>query len=737
MAAGVRISPMSIISFSWAVIQGYGANLEGLDMVLIRLENDPARCLFVPDSPIEGDVPAFRDCDINAPGIRFMMSREVGSRGQIRPSSAPSLCLNAPGAAELKLLTCSTSPPEHILWSTEPDHSLQLAGRSPGLCLVETSSSADGDGNKKATVQLCSDSPLDDRKFRLQKLHSQDCLWKAWTDWFACSAECGLEGQQARKREIQNETPDSGGYCADQNTEWRKCLGPCARAEYSPQLETEQIHEVKEECARSLRENVDVAVSVMLLGAVLFVMSLFSLVNWPDEDMRYYSWKVISKTVSLFTAVLMYQGVNGIIDALLDEIGTGLAGPILASYAQLFCFFGLLHIAIRRAAKQIVVRNVSGKNVSDEMHEDDRIKLACWSQLGAHLTGFAGIAAGAKFARIMSVGGPIGGILSVFVNVLLLFVLFRVSDKWRNRNDKTGVNAHWLEIWEETSEESENEAAGLCLSLLLTQACLRLMVHSEIGHSRRLAEEEAKISNFRPGVQHHPDGVAADRDIVVVILLGIFFAGLTVFSVYASSRMGVLSFESKPGEDSFDMHLMRWWFVAQSMFAMGCAWSFHYATKWVIARNLAYLAADLNINSTAERVFVALVTSLAAILLIFVLDHIEGMNSTGVVADRCVRSIIMALSILIGCSWESAFEGGVEVLAELSKERGTWWPVWVKLFLAICVAFFVVPPWRLYILKTQQRLEDARHEHQVQASHATESGVGSMSLDESSKSLLK
>merc|ERR1719433_1636027 len=62
----------------------------------------------------------------------------------------------------------------------------------------------------------------------------------------------------------------------------------------------------------------NLGVSVMLIGSVLFHTSLFYLVNHPDKEMKRHAWFIISSTISIFAAVLVFEGNSSVIRAVVD-----------------------------------------------------------------------------------------------------------------------------------------------------------------------------------------------------------------------------------------------------------------------------------------------------------------------------------------------------------------------------------------------------------------------------------
>merc|ERR1719265_794244 len=89
----------------------------------------------------------------------------------------------------------------------------------------------------------------------------------------------------------------------------------------------------------------------MLLGMVIFQVTLYYLVNFPDDDVRHFTWISLSHTISIFCSLTMWQTITETVafllgeesspNALADESPKGEGHPlrVLIMFAILFCIF--------------------------------------------------------------------------------------------------------------------------------------------------------------------------------------------------------------------------------------------------------------------------------------------------------------------------------------------------------------------------------------------------------------
>jgi uncharacterized membrane protein YidH (DUF202 family) len=220
--------------------------------------------------------------------------------------------------------------------------------------------------------------------------------------------------------------------------------------------------------------------------------------------------------------------------------------------------------------------------------------------------------------------------------------------------------------------ESENEVAALSLSFLLVQA-LRFSFSGVLPNPEGLEEPQ------------HTHSVACTLGLAGA---GVCFAAFVVIFTFATRRHE---------ERTLGRRILS---TLMTVSAMALAWCLLFAAKWQLRR----IIHEWDPNSMMARVLLALVVSAGAFALILVLDKIEDLDFTEEDADRALVSIINAMGILVGCSWEQSFEGAVATLASL-----TLYPSSMQLCLACAVALVVVPAWRRYIIT---KCEKAKYDYQ-------------------------
>eukprot|EP00929_Paragymnodinium_shiwhaense_P002524 TRINITY_DN1027_c0_g1_i1.p1 TRINITY_DN1027_c0_g1~~TRINITY_DN1027_c0_g1_i1.p1 ORF type:complete len:803 (+),score=281.20 TRINITY_DN1027_c0_g1_i1:83-2491(+) len=140
----------------------------------------------------------------------------------------------------------------------------------------------------------------------------------------------------------------------------------------------EDKEEIKEDKAKVAEEEkvteeeANTGIAIMLSGSLTFMMGIFYIVNDKDEDIRRYSWQVISATISIFSAVLLFQAINGIVDHVSKEVlGLGEYGCLFVGFAQLLVWF---------ASMQFILAAISGAISLVGVPQRDRKKLNKYSE---------------------------------------------------------------------------------------------------------------------------------------------------------------------------------------------------------------------------------------------------------------------------------------------------------------------------------------------------------------------
>jgi len=474
----------------------------------------------------------------------------------------------------------------------------------------------------------------------------------------------------------------------------------------------------------------EVSVAVLLLVVVLFVLAMFYLVNYRDNDIRLYMWSIISATVCIFTSVLCFSACKGCLKFFLGEApegvrlatcfvlvlgifaalqlttavisGTVCEGRGVNLAEEVWVIADSLHSSYGHKILEHQVRHKAGKHgvadiqaqaifVSKQQTELDlRVrKMKCFASLLTYACGFAAIDAGGALQQIPYFKrSPIWAVMPVVISqvfLVTLFGLFRLVHDFHLPSRGTLMKRDLREgLWERECHESETQIASLSASFLLVQA-LRFQVSGVMPNADGLEKTELWQTQ---SIEH----------VRMLYAWGLGSAAISVvlgLIVHKSSETSTLR---------CCLH------VIQSTTGMIFAWCTIWATRWEALRLPELQQFELQPGSMGYQILLAMTASVFSVLLIFIFDVIEDMCGQEGVMGGLTQSVISALSLLVGFSWQRCFQEAVKDVGQMSPR-----PVFMELVVSMIVVVLVVPAWQMYILRKEYYYRKISQEKRVAA----------------------
>mmetsp|Transcript_29909 Transcript_29909/g.81043 ORF Transcript_29909/g.81043 Transcript_29909/m.81043 type:complete len:559 (-) Transcript_29909:169-1845(-) len=431
---------------------------------------------------------------------------------------------------------------------------------------------------------------------------------------------------------------------------------------------------------------VESAISVMLLGSIGFQMLLFYLVHWEDADIRRYSWRVISQTISIFCAVLLFQGFNGLVEEYIIAGGSE-AWEVAVDMGQLVWWLTLMQVILAITSGAI---NEMWGGAAPNM-EVVEVNVKSLAVLFAHVAGFSAINAWGALQQSILKASPLTCLIAVPVGWCGLFVMYQGYHRIRSHisNSDDGEIDEYEQVWDDETKESENDVAGLSLSFVTVQA-IRFAIGGVLPNGEGIEGPSTQASHGGSQWQ-------------MLLLCGVGF-----------EICGILLLNSErciPKHSAMFERVERIIEILNNYFTFGNAWCFFYGVKW-------WLTSTQFTDETALlHVVLSLVLSSSAFAMIFVLDKVmdnQLLGEDSELAENAVEKLITGLAILIGFSWEQCFDTAVTVIAESQSKKCP--EAIAKLIMSVILVLVVFPAWRLYILPQERELNEEATEEGLKKS---------------------
>eukprot|EP00434_Breviolum_minutum_P031365 symbB.v1.2.027735.t1/scaffold2868.1/size68506/2 len=418
--------------------------------------------------------------------------------------------------------------------------------------------------------------------------------------------------------------------------------------------------------------DVEVGFASTLLGAMVFLMSLTYFTNHSDQDIRRYTYEVISQTIAIFCAVMVFQYINDATDKAMiyfqwDSL------PFAVHMTQMIIWysalqFHLYYISFQGAvalAKHKFAKVGPGPDAQQqvsvwtalqslwgtehiafsELHpldhiEDLQSQMTCWKVLLSHIAGFAAINA---FGTLQQ-SEPWRENWTRATTVVALATLTMLLIQWYFDGQRRKVAETWKAtasvyddrmedvynecfiMWLEEAEEPEDNVLALTVSFLSVQAirfCISGTLPDVEGLDRWDLETTRSVS-----------------DIAALFAAGaVFCIGTFALDIYAGRHLEI---------DNGEQEEPRVVQVAMAACNQAFAWCLYFACKWNLATYVFHNAQEEKMLLQLE---LATAVSLLAFFAIWVLDKLADLDATGDETDHAIIQVIGGFSILVGFAW--------------------------------------------------------------------------------------
>jgi hypothetical protein len=439
------------------------------------------------------------------------------------------------------------------------------------------------------------------------------------------------------------------------------------------------------------------AYSFMLVFTMAFQMTIFYLVNWPDDDIRAYAWDIIGNTILIFTGVLTFTATSGVVDHYLVKAFPSLEGAIML--LQLIFWVSIMQLVIGWCSgyfrnPKSTPRHIESGTLKIVACSEEKLKEVrernneCFGSLMGHITGFAGIHFFGYLQDDVLDSSPAYAMSASLLALVGLLALYRCWTLIRNYKLKPSDEV--LEMWWDVSRDKENDVAGLCCSYLGFLAIRFAMV--------------GRLPSIEGNVVATPD--IAFNEMAKVTALAFIFACGTICILWIHHKSGWVN---KDASDEAGVWSARFANIGENFCNMCVSWACLLNVKLFI-RGCGFFE---SCEVIPARICVAFLVSYGAMLLIWVLDKADDWLKARNMQSEWMDNIITAIGLAVGFAWEQSFDTAVDDLGGRFENQlgiSEAFTVWIKLLLSIILILLVLPAHRLHIQPKVMAADEKRKE---------------------------
>lgn len=394
------------------------------------------------------------------------------------------------------------------------------------------------------------------------------------------------------------------------------------------------------------------AIALMLVGMMAMGISIFYLVNYPDEDIQQVTWTILSSTISLFCAVLIFSALKCVIEIFLGE-RVGLHSHSMKPDWTLVVSSSV-HFIIMFVLFQALVVAYREKNFS----------LIAWAEIGGHITAFAAIEA---FGNLMHYSFSANWLQGFFLVGSVFLVLWGLSSL--AQYVRVGLQPESKEqqiVFHEKCDAAGRESLSLVVGFLVSLLVRQMITgHLPPIHGSPRHKTQMQIWQLFG---------CSTAFIITLVALTYLTRDRLESSKGLSNNWGFLS-----------------WGLAQSTLSMSAGWSLLSWGQWLFWSSIGESMGEA--DKMEARMIMAIAFSALVFSSIFIFDFIAD----HIAIQAGMRALISTMALLLGLAWEAVFTLAIESICDHYIEHPAQY-IYCELGLTFCLCGVVLPAWVMYFI---------------------------------------